>query len=362
MATLLAFGRVLGRKSRPWSTFPVRRWRHGKSQAPEIGLWITDSTAARGLTIDSVTQIGTTPFTRREALSWGMTDDELAGPRVQRVFQGVYVKAGLPVTTEIRARAALLIAPAGSYVSHHTAARLLGSWPPDSCDTHITVPKGVRSVRRGIAAHRADPTFQTVRHRGVLIAAPTAIFLQLAASRLDLTELVAIGDGLVRRRRTTPEALVEAAAAHEGKGARLARRAAAYVRTGVDSPKETRLRMLMVLAGLPEPAVDHKVRTEDGEWERRFDLCYPALKLIIEYDGLHHLREREQWSQDLLRREQLESAGWRIIVINADMLTGDPRGTLARIRTAMIERGAGPLRTRPPAIWTRTFELRPAVR
>jgi hypothetical protein len=291
-----------------------------------------------------------------------MTDDDLAGPQVQRVFQGVYVRAGVAITTETRARAALLIAPPGSYASHHTAARLLGSWPPDSCETHISVPKGVRSVRRGIAAHRANPAYHTVRHNGVLIAEPTAIFLQLAASRLDLVDLVAVGDGLVRKRRTTPEALVDAAAAYEGKGARLARRAAGYVRAGVDSPKETRLRMLVVLAGLPEPDVNHLIRTENGDWERRFELCYPVLKLIIEYDGLHHLRDRAQWSRDLIRREQLEAAGWRFIVINADALTDDPRGTLARIRTALIERGAGPLRVRPPAIWTRTFESRPAVR
>lgn len=329
---------------------------------PHIALWITVLTAARGLTVVTVKEIGTTPFTRGEALRWGMSDDQLAGPQVQRLFQGVYIRAGLAVTTEIRARAALLIAPPGSYVSHHTAARLVGSWPPDSCDTHISIPNGTRSVRRGIAAHRADPAFQTVRHRGMLIAAPTAIFLQLAACRLDLVDLVAVGDGLVRRRRTTPEALVAAAAAYEGNGARLARRAAAYVRTGVDSPKETRLRMLVVLAGLPEPEVNHLIRTEDGEWERRFDLCFLALMLIIEFDGLHHLRDREQWSQDILRREQLEAAGWRIIVINSDQLTGDPSGTLGRIRSAMIDRGSGPLRTRPPAIWTRTFVLRPAVR
>ena len=76
--------------------------------------------------------------------------------------------------------------------------------------------------------------------------------------------------------------------------------------------------------------------------------------LIIEFDGLQHLRDREQWSHDLLRREQLEAAGWRIIVINSDQLTGDPSGTLGRIRSAMIDRGSGPLRTRPP-IWIRTF-------
>ncbi len=307
--------------------------------------------AARFMLMEQTTK----PFTRPQALRQGLTDGELGGPRVQRVFQGVYVRADVPVDVAARARAALLIAPPGSFASHHTAAQLWGSWPPETCETHIGVPGGHRSIRNGITAHRADPTLLTVRHRGILISEPTAVFLQLAASRLDLVDLVSVGDGLVRRRRTTPEALVAAAAAFEGKGARLARRAAAYVRAGVDSPKETRLRML-VLAGLPDPTVNHIIRDADGGWERRHELCYPLLMLIVEYDGLQHLRDRDQWSRDLIRREQLEGEGWRIIVINSDALHGDPRGTLNRIREAMIDRGARRLRSRVPAIWIRTFE------
>jgi hypothetical protein len=40
----------------------------------------------------------------------------------------------------------------------------------------------------------------------------------------------------------------------------------------------------------------------------RFDLCYPSLKLIIEYDGRHHAEDSEQWLHDLKRREA--STGW----------------------------------------------------
>jgi len=42
---------------------------------------------------------------------------------------------------------------------------------------------------------------------------------------------------------------------------------------------ETRLRMLLVvLAGLPEPVVDFRVRDSAGTVIRRFDLSYPAWK------------------------------------------------------------------------------------
>lgn len=287
----------------------------------------------------------------------GYTDKQLGGPRFQRLFQGVYLPAGEPITVLQRARGALMIAPNGSYASHHTAAVLWGAVPPQTRDTHICVPAAgpTRSIRRGVAAHRADARFGVVEHRGLPIAAPAAVFAQMAAVAPDLVELVVLGDSLVRAGWVTPEELVEIAQSWDGKGARRARRAARLVRAGVDSPMETRLRMLVVLAGFPEPVVNLVVRHENGEWRVRFDLCYPHLKLIIEYDGEHHLFDRKQWTKDLRRREWLEGQGWRIIVVNADAYYNDPRQTLSRIRAAMVDRGQRKLPLRPPAAWSRQF-------
>jgi hypothetical protein len=55
-------------------------------------------------------------------------------------------------------------------------------------------------------------------------------------------------------------------------------------------PKRRERRMLLVLAGLPEPTVNLIIRNPDGSWRMRFDLSYPGLKLIIEYDGRQHSR------------------------------------------------------------------------
>ena len=76
---------------------------------------------------------------------------------------------------------------------------------------------------------------------------------------LELVDLVVLGDGLVRQGHITAPALLKAARQHEGPGAALARLAAGYVRPGVDSPMETRVRMLFVLAGFPEPVVNVEV-------------------------------------------------------------------------------------------------------
>ena len=297
------------------------------------------------------------PFTRAEGLRRGYTDRQLGGPKFQRLFQGVYLPAGAVVTVLQRARGALLIAPDGSYASHHTAAALWKAVVPPTQETHICVrdAETTRSVRRGIAAHRADRRWTAVRHRGLLVASPTAVFAQMAGVAPDLVELVVLGDSLVRAGRTTPDELVAVTSSWDGKGARRARRAAALVREGVDSPMETRLRMLIVLAGYPEPQVNIIIRHENGDWFIRFDLCYPHLKLIIEYDGWHHRREEKQWTSDIKRREWLEGRGWRVIVINSDAYYDEPCLTLHRIREAMVDRGTIGLPRRAPAVWTRQF-------
>lgn len=77
------------------------------------------------------------------------------------------------------------------------------------------------------------------------------------ASCLSLVELVVVGDAMVRMQLVSEADLREKTKASSERHAVLARRAAGLVRRGVDSPMETRLRLLIVLAGLPEPEVNH---------------------------------------------------------------------------------------------------------
>lgn len=304
----------------------------------------------------------TQPITRREALAAGLTVTELAGPRFRRLFHGLYLPAHVELTVLQRARAALKISPEGSFASHHTAAAIWGGWVPQTSETHISVVSDLlRSKRRGIKAHRARSTSRAVPHRDILLSPAAQTFVELAASGASLVELVVLGDSLVKAGRFTPAELVEASKAWLGAGVILARRAALLVREGVDSATESRLRMLIVLAGLPEPKVNLIVRTSEGSWSRRFDLSYPNLKLIIEYDGRHHAESAEQWSNDILRREELEAQGWRIIVINADALFNHPTLTLQRIRSALEDRTSTRLPRRVAPEWYRQFADRPAV-
>lgn len=69
----------------------------------------------------------------------------------------------------------------------------------------------------------------------------------------------------------------------------------------------------MVFAGLPEPAVNRKLLGVDGEVRRRFDLSYPSVKVIVEYDGRQHVERVQQGESDLDRREEFDDDGWRIL-------------------------------------------------
>lgn len=301
----------------------------------------------------------TAPFTRAEAGHAGISAESLRGPRFQRVFFDLYIGSDVPVTTTIRARAALKVSPPGSYASQVTAAELWSAWVPERADTDVCVPAGGRRTqRRGIHAHEAGSGSETTMLCGLPVSSPTQTFLDLAGV-LDLVQLVVAGDSLVRSELVTCQDLIAAADGWSGRGARLGRRAARLVRPGVDSPMETRLRMLIVLSGLPEPQVNFILRDEEGHWVVRFDLCYPDLKLIIEYDGRQHAENDQQWARDIERREYLDRHGWRILVVRSAGVYVEPARTLQRVAAALRERGRRPA-GKPKEEWRRFFPGRAA--
>jgi hypothetical protein len=160
--------------------------------------------------------------------------------------------------------------------------------------------------------------------------------LDLAAIGVGLVDLVVVADGLIKAGHTSAELLIAAAGQGSGRGCRLARRAASLAREGVDSPQESRLRLLVVLAGLPEPRVDLITRGPDGSWRRRYDMAYEYVRLILEYDGRQHADDTRQWRTDIFRREGVgpdslapgdRHLRWHLSRTSADARTGTRRAT-----------------------------------
>lgn len=259
------------------------------------------------------------------------------GARFRRLLPTVYVDRRTPVTPQLMARAALLVLPDSAWLSHTTAADLLGVPVPLDPRTHISVPRAAdRRLKQSLTLH-VRPRPRTTVVGGLPVTAGADLFCELG-ELLGLVDLVVAGDAMVRAGMVRPSQLVRAAAYLSGGGAALTRRAAALVRERVDSPMETRLRLLIVLAGLPEPAVNPQIR--DGAFSTRVDLCYPELKLVIEYDGQQHRAEDlVQWDRDNDRIAWFARRGWELVPVISRGIYRRPAETLDRVCDAIARRG-----------------------
>jgi hypothetical protein len=299
------------------------------------------------------------PFSRADARAAGITLSALLGPRYHKVIYDRYVVASVPITTRLRAEAAVLASAPNTYVSHFTAATLWGGIVPHVPDVHISGPDQTHRCRRGeVKAHTSDGKPLPIRHQGLPISSPVQTFLDLAGVGLSMVDLVVLGDSLVKAGRISPEQLVQAAADATGRGAKLARRSASYVRKGVDSAMESRLRMLIVLAGLPEPDVNVIFRKADGGWLVRLDLYYAAYRLLVEYDGRQHADDTRQWHRDITRRETLDAMNIRLLIVTKDDFYQTPEQVLVRVRNALVDRGAKDLRRSFRSEWRAYFAAR----
>jgi very-short-patch-repair endonuclease len=244
-----------------------------------------------------------------------------------------------------RVRAALLTHPPAAVASHGSAARVLGAPVPAEPLEHVTVShEDQRRRRLGVRCHLAELDRHEVQVvEGIRITAPHRLFLDLA-SCLGLIDLVVLGDWLVSRGLVTTDSLAAYCSRASTRGAARARRAAAYVRDRVDSPMETRLRLLLVLAGLPEPEVNRELRDERGRLLLRLDLSWRELKVAVEYDGRHHLTSTPQWERDVERRNDLTASGWLLITVTAAGIYRSPEDTVRRVHEALLSRGCRRLR------------------
>ena len=282
---------------------------------------------------------------RADALRDGISDSDLAGPHWRKIAVGLYVPADTKPHPIHRIRAALACHPDGAVASHFSAARMLGAPVPPHPDEHVTVLAAKDRRRRlGLRCHVLQiKESDVVVAAGVRLSGPNRMFVELARF-LGLVDLVVLGDWLVKEGHTTVKSLRLYCRGSLEQHSLRARRAADLVRARSESPQESRLRVLLALAGLPAPAVNLEVFDEDGEFMARLDLAYPDLKLAVEYDGEHHA-DPAQWEADVARRMRLENAGWRIIVVTKRQLFRHPARIVEVVARALTDRGAqlGPL-------------------
>lgn len=286
-------------------------------------------------------ELAASPFTVKDAVDHGLSRGRLRSADVTRLVRGVYASAGADHSTV--AAAARRLRP-GQFFSHLTAARLHGLYLPsrlaDLHDLHITAFCPATAPRaRGVVGHHADAgSVRLVSIAGIPVASAVDTWCALARM-LTVPELVMMGDGLVRRVHplATMDELADAVARSAGRrGSRALREAFARVRPGTDSRQETRLRLLIIDAGLPEPMVNYEIRDSLGRFLALGDLVYPKEKVLVEYDGAHHFASEQQGHHDVDRLDLLMADGWRVIRVHREHMPNGAQGRIPTIRAALL--------------------------
>ncbi len=277
-------------------------------------------------------------FTVPHALERGVTRSRLRASDLERPVRGIRTITGAGL--EEVCRALMLHLGPRMVVSHDTAAALLDMRLVDGM---APVPIHVASVGHerpprisGIAAHRLPADAAAVERAGVRMTSPVQTWIDLTASR-TVDDLIVLGDGLIRRKRplASLDQLADAARRARGRaGAARLREALGQLRPRSDSPRETRLRLLVLRAGFPEPEVNGVVVGRRGERLGHGDLLWRGCKVIVEYDGRQHRTDLRQYRIDIERLERFMDAGWRVIRVD-ERVFADPSSFLASLDRAL---------------------------
>jgi hypothetical protein len=237
--------------------------------------------------------------------------------------------------------------PPGQFFSHITAARIYDLPLPfrlarDSMiDVAVELPHQCPRMP-GVRGHRVKAGTVAVQvNSGIRVASAVDTWCQLSTV-LTLDELIAFGDALVRRRKpiATIAELRRAVIRHGGhRGARKLRAAFDMVRAGVDSPRETVLRLVIVRAGFPEPEVNGVILDGDGKKIATGDLVFREYKVLVEYDGEQHRLDQEQYNWDIDRLDAIREAGWLVVRINKSHLRGSDSRVERKIEKALRASG-----------------------
>lgn len=251
-------------------------------------------------------------------------------------------------TVTERASAFVKAVPDDCAFSHRTAAEILGIPIPRRHESAEDLD--LMRTRRRPPIKRAGTRWHSgLEHRSIVtvadlpVTSPADTWCDLAAPWLGLSidDLIIAGDAVCELLATTrfqdelhprlhpgdegwerDRALrgilrmmqtLGARRRHKGKGRLL--EAFPHLRPRVWSPMETRLRLLLLRARLPEPLLNAEVHFAHGGGRiMTGDLVWPEQRVIGEFHGLHHAALKTR-AADSTKRGLAEADGWRVIEV-----------------------------------------------
>lgn len=276
------------------------------------------------------------PFTIGDAKREGLDRWHLEGASWTRVGPSTFLRKELLGDPIHRLQAAKGRLPVGSAFSGMTAAWLHGIDVKPCEPIEATVPdnSGV-SARAGIELRRSNLSKGEIVHlRGL----PTTSIVRTVAEvcgRLELIEAVAVADAALHRRLLKLEQLEAWVKSHSGfRRVRNLRETLRHVESASESPMESRLRMILVLGGLPRPRAQISLHDRWHRFVGRPDLYYEEERIGIEYDGGIH---RDTLAEDNRRQNRLLNIGVRLLRFTAGDVLRSPDSIVRQVAEALAQ-------------------------
>lgn len=290
--------------------------------------------------------VGVRIFTATQARQYGLTAAQLRGKTWRRLFRKVYVDAEFAERHHsdehaLRANAATLVIPSDAVIAGLSAAWLYGiKLLPAKAWVEIAVPTGRQfGPVTGLSIRQAKLAADEVVWDHPRRTTPLRTAWDIAC-RVATPDAVAALDAFLAAGLITPSALTAIADEPRRWRRKRARRVIELMDGKAESPQESRLRVLLIEAGLPRPTCQHVVRREvDGrqQFAARVDLAWPAQQVAVEYDGHWHATPA-QLRSDRARLNRIIAAGWLVIHVTDDRLRHDTPALIQEIEQILQQR------------------------
>jgi very-short-patch-repair endonuclease len=155
------------------------------------------------------------------------------------------------------------------------------------------------------------------------------------ARRGDLVQRVVAVDALANAHGFEPDLLRQFAARYRGtRGNKDVATVLAHADRRAGSPMETRLRLVLVCAGLPRPQAQWPVQDQVSRTAVWLDLAYPEHRVGIEYDGVIHTAPAAVL-RDIGRHTALLDQGWQVYRYTKRDVLQRPDRIVTQIRRAL---------------------------
>lgn len=251
------------------------------------------------------------PFTLADARAVGIRRKSLFGKSWRRLASELYCWHEWAEEPWPLLAAWQRLLPEDAVFCGPTAAWLWGVGFQPLNPVHVVVPptSGVRPRRGLTVRRRLVGSEETASVRGLVATALLRTLRDLCV-RLPVVEVLISMDRALFTSQTTPSQICQYGERLKGHPGAALLRELAPVTAPAESPMETRLRWLLLEAGLPRPEVQVDLRDDGGQFLGRADIYYPAARLAIEYDGVNH---RDRLVEDNRRQNGLINAGFKLL-------------------------------------------------